>query len=172
MRANATEVSGLAVSRQSPKVFWIHNDGDRDRVFALNGSGELLATYQISRALSDFEDIAIGPGPDPTRDYLYFGDIGSNSAVRNKIRIYRALEPKVDPAWVENPKTPKFSGGERFRRCDFRRREHAIEFSPALAIAPVSLRPVRHHPPTEGAVRNRRPARALRQTPVVPISNP
>lgn len=111
---NAAEVSGLAVSRQSPKVFWVHNDGDRDRVFALNGGGELLATYQISRALSDFEDIAIGPGPDPTRDYLYFGDIGSNSGERNKIRVYRVPEPKVDAAWVENPKSPKLSGVERF----------------------------------------------------------
>lgn len=110
---NATEVSGLAVSRQSPNVFWIHNDGDRDRVFALNGRGELLATYQVSRAMSDFEDIAIGPGPISNRDYLYLGDIGSNSGVRNKIRIYRAPEPQVDPAWAQNPKSLKFNDVDR-----------------------------------------------------------
>jgi hypothetical protein len=40
------------------------------------------------------------------------------------------------------------------------------------ASTPVRVRPVRHHPSAEGVVRNRRPARALRQTRVVPIREP
>ena len=93
------EASGIVASRKSPGVLWVHNDsGDSPRVFAINAKGILLGIYQVEKAhLQDWEDIAIGPGPDPNQDYLYIGDIGDNRARRNSVIVYRVAEPKVDP---------------------------------------------------------------------------
>ena len=94
------EASGIAPSRRNIDVLWVHNDsGDSARVFAMNTQGDHLGTFALSGAsATDWEDIAIGPGPDPGKDYLYLGDIGDNNAVRvGGIRVYRVLEPDVDP---------------------------------------------------------------------------
>jgi len=93
-----TEASGIVASRKSRGVLWVHNDsGDSARVYAINTEGKLLGTYRIEGAnCRDWEDIAIGPGPDPNRGYLYIGDIGDNSANRSFITVYRVPEPEVD----------------------------------------------------------------------------
>ncbi len=91
------EASGLAASRQTPGVLWVHNDsGDSPRVFAMDTSGAHLAQYTLSGASHvDWEDMAIGPGPVPGRQYLYLGDIGDNGAQRGSITVYRVPEPIV-----------------------------------------------------------------------------
>ena len=62
----------------------------------MNRSGRHLGIYHIAGAANrDWEDIAIGPGPDPSRDYLYIGDIGDNKAVRPSIKVFRIPEPHV-----------------------------------------------------------------------------
>jgi len=87
-----TEASGIVASRKSRGVLWVHNDSG-----AINTEGKLLGTYRIEGAnCRDWEDIAIGPGPDPNRGYLYIGDIGDNSANRSFITVYRVPEPEVD----------------------------------------------------------------------------
>jgi hypothetical protein len=93
------EASGMAASRKNPGVLWVHNDsGDSARIYALNPAGKLLGTFYINGArCRDWEDIAIGPGPEKGRDYLYIGDIGDNKARYKSIIIYRVPEPKVDP---------------------------------------------------------------------------
>lgn len=45
----------------------------------------------------DWEDMAIGSGPDDGLDYLFLGDIGDNRAIRNEYQIYRFPEPNLDP---------------------------------------------------------------------------
>ena len=94
-----TEASGIAASRRNQSVLWIHNDsGDAANLYALNPEGRLLGIYIISGAYNrDWEDIAIGPGPDPNNDYLYIGDIGDNGGNHRSITIYRVQEPKIDP---------------------------------------------------------------------------
>ena len=93
-----TETSGIVASRQNGGVFWIHNDsGDSARLFAIKRSGELIGIYNISGAAAwDWEDIAIGPGPEAGRDYLYIGDIGNNKKRRKFAKVYRIAEPKVE----------------------------------------------------------------------------
>lgn len=93
------EASGIVASRKNPGVLWVHNDsGDAARVFALDTKGRLLGTCPIRGARArDWEDIAVGPGPDPNQQYLYIGDIGDNGARYSSVRIYRVLEPEVDP---------------------------------------------------------------------------
>jgi hypothetical protein len=94
-----TEASGIVASRKNPSVLWVHNDsGDSARIYALNNTGKLLRTCRIEGArCRDWEDIAIGPGPDKQLDYLYIGDIGDNRAKHPSVIIYRVPEPKVDP---------------------------------------------------------------------------
>jgi hypothetical protein len=95
-----SEISGLVASRQNPGVLWVHNDsGEAARVFALDAHAELLGTCTITGAQArDWEDIALGPGPDPNRPYLYLGDIGDNQGRRPDVTVYRVPEPRVDAA--------------------------------------------------------------------------
>lgn len=94
------EASGIAASRQDPGVLWVHNDsGDSARLFVINDKAELLGICTIGGATArDWEDIAVGPGPDPNQEYLYIGDIGDNQAKYPDVVVYRLPEPKVDPA--------------------------------------------------------------------------
>ena len=98
-----TEASGIAVSLKTPNVFWTHNDGSSDHIYAFNYQGALLGDFDFSKNPTDIEDIATGPGPDPTLRYLYIGDIGSNAAKRDVVHIFRLAEPDVDPAWAAEP---------------------------------------------------------------------
>lgn len=91
------EASGIVASRQNRDVLWIHNDsGDRARLYALDTKGKLLGVCTVTGARArDWEDIAIGPGPEVKQHYLYIGDIGDNSGSYSSIRVYRVREPKV-----------------------------------------------------------------------------
>jgi hypothetical protein len=43
---------------------------------------------------TDWEDMAMGPGPTAGVNYIYLGDIGDNNAIRPGCQIYRFAEPK------------------------------------------------------------------------------
>jgi hypothetical protein len=96
------EISGLATSRQSDGVLWAHNDsGGEARVFAIGPTGADVGAFNLVGAKAvDWEDMAIGPGPetspDTPIDYLYLADIGDNEAQRAEISVYRIQEPELD----------------------------------------------------------------------------
>ena len=92
-----TEASGLVTSRRNSGVIWTHNDsGDQARIYAMDFFGNHLGVYRIDNAAArDWEDIAIGPGPETGIDYLYIGDIGDNQLVNDQKYIYRIAEPVV-----------------------------------------------------------------------------
>ncbi len=91
------EASGLVASRQHANVFWTHNDsGDKNVIYAINDRGKLLGVYTLARAYArDWEDIALGPGPEEGKQYIYIGDIGNNEERYRKQYIYRVPEPAV-----------------------------------------------------------------------------
>lgn len=92
-----TGASGLAASRKNPGVLWTHNDYRPACVYAMTSEGEHLGVYNLAGAKnSNWEDIAIGPGPEPNVDYLYVGDIGDNNAKRKSVMVYRFVEPTVE----------------------------------------------------------------------------
>ncbi len=97
------EASGLVTSRKNNHVLWSHNDrNNQNRIFALNSRGTHLGIYRIDGVENrDWEDMAIGPGPEEGMDYLYIGDIGDNDAVHEYKYIYRIPEPEVD--FSQNP---------------------------------------------------------------------
>jgi hypothetical protein len=96
------ETSGIAASTEHEGIYYIHNDsGDTSRFFAITPEGKLKATYYFKGegaeklGVMDCEDIAVGPGPDKDKSYVYLGDIGDNRAVRTHLVIYRFNEPII-----------------------------------------------------------------------------
>ncbi|MHC4741973.1 MAG: hypothetical protein ACYS8Z_08690 [Planctomycetota bacterium] len=92
------EISGIAVSRKNEGIIWAHNDmGGNPNVYAMDIEGVHLGEYRLSDAYNtDWEDMAIGPGPVNDVNYLYIGDIGDNWDSRSYVTIYRVAEPQVD----------------------------------------------------------------------------
>ena len=96
--AELRETSGIVASRTHPGVLWAHNDsGDAAAVHAVGTDGSDLGRFRLTNALAiDWEDMSLGPGPEPDRDYLYIGDIGDNLLLRSRLPIYRVPEPVPD----------------------------------------------------------------------------
>ena len=99
-----TEASGLAASRVNPDAWWINNDsGDSARLFAIDGSGALLATVSLQGAEArDWEDLAVGPPMTAGAGTVYVGDTGDNAVMRGggkgrgTMRVFRFTEPVLD----------------------------------------------------------------------------
>jgi hypothetical protein len=89
------EISGIAMSRLNPGLAWIHNDGPQTQLYLVSTNGLSYGLFEFVQATTDFEDIAIGPGPIPGTDYVYGGDIGDNASTRTDIKIFRFVEPVV-----------------------------------------------------------------------------
>ncbi|MCP4304069.1 MAG: hypothetical protein GY788_04140 [bacterium] len=97
--AAITETSGIAVSRMHPETVWLHNDsGGGAVVYASTFAGADIGAFEIDAPAFDWEDMAIGPSPEPGSDYLYLGDIGDNLHFRSAVSVYRILEPTPDTA--------------------------------------------------------------------------
>ena len=97
--ANATidELSGIAASRRNVGTYWVHNDsGNPAVVYAIGEDGTDLGSFTLQGATNvDWEDVAVGPGPNGP-NYLYVADIGNNSGTpRNTVVVYRVPEPAV-----------------------------------------------------------------------------
>jgi hypothetical protein len=88
------EVSGVAVDADG--VAWVVNDsGDSARVFGLRpGDDGTLAvqTVTVTGAVHvDWEDVALGPGPDGP--VLWLADTGDNAGLRPNVVLYRIPVP-------------------------------------------------------------------------------
>ena len=90
-----SEVSGLATSIRNPGRLWAHNDrGNRPEVYLIDDKCDVKLTVVLDGIKNrDWEDIAVGPGPDSTKSYVYVGDIGDNDGVHKLKYIYRFEEP-------------------------------------------------------------------------------
>lgn len=91
------EASGLVASETNPGYFWTHNDGGNPaEVFLINTQAEIVMICKLHHVVNrDWEAIAIGPGPEEGRSYLYVGDIGDNQAQFSYKIIYRFIEPTL-----------------------------------------------------------------------------
>ena len=91
------EISGIAASINNPKHFWVHNDaGNKAEVYLLDESLQVKLICQLKGIENlDWEDISVGPGPDPDKQYVYIGDIGDNDAKAREKYIYRFEEPAL-----------------------------------------------------------------------------
>jgi hypothetical protein len=91
------EASGIAVCRQDASYIWTHNDsGDMNRIFLIKNDGTYMGTFMLNGAENtDWEDMAMGPGPTLGKNYLYVADIGDNRGRYPKKYIYRFPEPDI-----------------------------------------------------------------------------
>lgn len=103
---NLEEISGLEASITNAPFLWAHNDSGNDpEIFLLNDKLDIKLTCILTGVENrDWEDIAVGPGPDPNKNYIYAADIGDNDAIYQEKFIYRFEEP----VWEEG-KTDKIT---------------------------------------------------------------
>lgn len=97
-----SEASGIVASRKFPGVFWTHNDGNDDRLFAIARDGRVIGCAKIDANFHDWEDIAIDAKGD-----LYLADTGNNAGSRKHVAIFRLAEP--DPRGWGEKRTPKLA---------------------------------------------------------------
>jgi hypothetical protein len=91
------EASGLAASANMNGYLWTHQDsGQPASLYLLSSDGAAIKEFRIPGASNrDWEDVALGPGPNNGVNYLYIGDIGNNNAPMTSINtIYRIPEPE------------------------------------------------------------------------------
>lgn len=91
------EASGLVNSRSNPNYLWAHNDsGGEPVLFLIDHKGDEKGRFRLKDAENiDWEDMAIGLGPNNDQHYLYAADIGDNQARRSSLSIYRVPEPDL-----------------------------------------------------------------------------
>jgi hypothetical protein len=96
-RTDLLEISGVAASRINPGILYIHNDsGNPNQVYLTNGNGDNDGTLTLTPVGNrDWEDITVGPGPVPGKNYVYVGDIGDNNSQYPSVFVYRFPEPDL-----------------------------------------------------------------------------
>jgi hypothetical protein len=90
------EASGMAFSRDHNGLIYTHNDsGGGRRVYVIDSLGKGMGVFKLKGVWNrDWEDISVGPGPDPKLNYVYVGEIGDNQLKYTNIFIYRFPEPE------------------------------------------------------------------------------
>lgn len=122
------EVSGIVASRTNPDVYYVHNDsGGKPEVYALNSKGKVIAILNLEGFNNrDWEDIAIGPGPDAQSSYIYVGEIGDNKAQYDELMLYRFKEPNLNkvlkkshtPITIKDIETIRFIFADGAKDCE------------------------------------------------------
>ncbi len=86
------EASGLAASKTNADLFWSHNDSADAVLIGIARDGAIKSQVRVTgAAVDDWE--AVTTAPCPQGSCLYIADIGDNQARRQRITIYRAVEP-------------------------------------------------------------------------------
>src|SRR5215203_199828 len=98
-RARPVAPAPAVATRDHPGVLWAHDDsGGPAAVVAIGPDGADLGTYPLDGAeATDWEDVALAPGPDGAADLLVVGDIGDNGAGRDHVTLVVAPEPTPAP---------------------------------------------------------------------------
>lgn len=114
------EVSGIADSRANPGFLWVHEDsGNPPNLLLVSHAGKLTKTIKLDGAVNrDWEELAIGPGPQAGKNYLFVGDIGDNNARYSNYTIYRFVEPSIDEDIITTYETIRFEYADGPRDCE------------------------------------------------------
>ena len=96
-RQDLPELSGLESSRTNPDLLYtVEDSGNLNEIYLTNSKGENLGKIVLDGISNrDWEDLASGPGPENSKNYLYVGEIGDNDWVYPGIIVYRFPEPAL-----------------------------------------------------------------------------
>lgn len=89
------EASGLAASAAMPGYVWtIQDSGQPNSLYLISRDGKSVKEYNVPGSSNhDWEEVAVGPGPDNGVSYAYIADIGNNNQpVTATNTIYRIPE--------------------------------------------------------------------------------
>lgn len=89
------EASGLAASVNMPGYLWtVQDSGQPNALYLISKDGKSIKQYNVPGSTNhDWEEVAIGPGPDNGVSYLYIADTGNNNQpVTPTNTIYRIPE--------------------------------------------------------------------------------
>ena len=88
-------VSGIASSINHKGYLWAHNDSKNGtEVYLIDQHLKIAMTCKLVGVENrDWEDIAVGPGPEDGKSYVYVGEIGDNNAKYRFKRVFRFEEP-------------------------------------------------------------------------------
>jgi hypothetical protein len=91
------EASGIADSRVNPGYLWVEEDsGNPPQLYLMAHDGKIIKALLLENGANrDWEDIAVGAGPDNAKAYVYIGDIGDNNLAMEEYVFYRFEEPLV-----------------------------------------------------------------------------
>jgi len=93
-RQDYNELSGIAASKINNGILYMHDDAKNAPIAITNTKGEDLGTIILDKVNTiNPEDISVGPGPDATKSYIYYADIGDNNFNRALVTVYRFEEP-------------------------------------------------------------------------------
>jgi len=71
------------------------DSGNPPELTLIRTDGSIVKRVKVTGAQNrDWEDMAIGAGPDPSVNYIYVADIGDNSLQYSSYTIYRFPEPR------------------------------------------------------------------------------
>ena len=105
------EVSGLAFSKKHPDKFYTHTDsGGESAVYVLDSLGREISKIILDEVDNrDWEDIAVGPGPNG-KSYVYVAEIGDNAGAHKSAKIFRFPEPdQLGKKLIVKPQVLKFT---------------------------------------------------------------
>lgn len=126
------EISGVVASRINPPLLYVHNDsGGENCVYIVQPNGKYMGKLVLANATNrDWEDIAIGSGPEEGKTYLYIAETGDNDAKYQEKRIYRVEEPSLKGRTFPVIDTLKTVETIRFQYSDGRRDAETLLFDP------------------------------------------
>lgn len=100
------EASGLAASVNLPGYLWtIQDSGQPNSLYLISRDGKSIKQYNVPGSNNhDWEEVAVGPGPDNGVSYAYIADIGNNNQpVATTNTIYRIPEiSAIEGAFSQN----------------------------------------------------------------------
>ncbi len=104
------ESSGIVPTKGINNGLWVQEDGGNPLGLHLIGQdGVYKKFYPMTGTNRDCEDIAIGPGPESGKNYVYLADIGDNNALYNEYYIHRFIEPTLSETFIASYETITFT---------------------------------------------------------------
>jgi hypothetical protein len=91
------EASGIAISKLNPGKIWVEQDsGNPPELNAVDTNGNFVKKIPIDGVTNrDWEDMALAPGPEAGKNYIYLAETGDNNQKDSSYAFYRFPEPLI-----------------------------------------------------------------------------